>query len=117
MFGSVTTSVTSTGVVTDGAALCYLSAEDVAKVHEGDAASLGGEHVTVARVSPIPHSRDEARDLLQSDYLVSALAKGDWAYLVTFDGDVSELAQNVPLTVSITVERIAPITLILGGNA
>ncbi|MBR0404858.1 MAG: hypothetical protein IJI68_06600 [Eggerthellaceae bacterium] len=117
VLGSVTTSVSSTGVSVGSNAMCFLTAEDAAKVHEGDDAFVGGEQMRVAKVAPIPVSRDEAGKILKSDYLVSTLMSGDWAYQVTFDGDTSELADGVPLTVSITVERIAPITLIFGSNA
>ena len=115
VFGSVTTSVSATGVVVDDTAMCFLSAEDAAKVHAGDAAFVGEEQMEVASVAAVPYSRDEAGEALGSDYLVSALVAGDWAYQVTFDGDVSGLASGVPLTVSITTERIAPISLVLGG--
>ena len=116
VLGSVTTSVSSTGVAVDSQAMCFLNAEDAAKVHEGDAAFVGGKRMKVATVAPIPVSREEAGKILESDYLVSSLVSGDWAYLVTFDGDTTELADGVPLTVSITVERIAPIKLILRGG-
>ena len=115
--GAVTTSVSATGVCIKGQAVCFLSAEDAAKVHIGDAASVDGEHLKVASVSPVPLSREEANRSLQSDYLVSTLLKEDWAYQVVFEGDTSQLAQDVPLTVNITVERIAPINLILGRKA
>ena len=88
VFGSVTTNVSATGVIANGQATCFLSADNVAKVSVGDSASIDGE-----------------------------LVKGDWAYKVTFEGDTSDLTENIPLTVSITTERIAPISLILGGNA
>ena len=115
--GAVTTSVSTTGVAVDGKAMCFLAAEDAAKVHVGDIANVGGEKMTVAKVAAVPVSKDEAGKILVSDYLVHSLVKGDWAYQVTFDGDASDLANGVPLTVTITVERIAPISLILGGNA
>lgn len=117
IFGAVTTSVTATGVSIDGHTMCFLSAEDVAKVNVGDAASVDGQSMHVSAVDTVPVSRKEADDLLTSDYLVSELVKGDWAYQVDFEGDTEDLANNVPLTVSITTERVAPITLILGGNA
>lgn len=116
IFGSVTTSVSGTGVVVDGEAMCFLSAEDAAKVHVGDETNFGGNAMTVSEVTAIPLSRDEAGKVLTNDYLVNSLVKGDWAYQVVFDGDTSSLAEGVPITMSITVERIAPITLILGGN-
>ena len=113
--GSVTTSVSTTGVAENGQALCFLAAEDAAKVREGDLAYVGDEQMVVAEVSAVPLSRNEAGEILSSDYLVSTLMNGDWAYKVTFNGNVPKLAQGVPLTVSITTERIAPISLVLGG--
>lgn len=115
-FGSVTTSVSTTGTIIEGKALCMLSAEDVAKVNAGDAAVIGGESVKVERVTSAPLSRGEVASLVTSDYLVSTLMTGDWAYVVFFEGDISGLAENVPLSVSITTERIAPLSLVLGGN-
>ena len=117
VFGAVTTSVSTTGVVANGKAMCFLSADDTAKVKEGDAAYVSGVPMKVAGVSKVPLSRDEARDELGSDYLVSTLLSDDWEYQVSFDGDTSVLEQGVPLTVSITTERIAPISLILRGNS
>ncbi len=114
IFGSVSTSVSATGVVVDGQPMCFLAAEDAAKVHEGDVVNLGGERMEVKSVAPIPVSRDEANQVLSNDYLVHALLKGDWAYQVIFEGDSSNLPSSVPLTVNITVERVAPISLILG---
>lgn len=114
IFGSVSTSVSSTGVVVDGQAMCFLDAGDVAKVHEGDIVNIGGELMEVKSVAPIPASRDEANQILSNDYLVHALLQGDWAYQVIFEGDSSNLPSSVPLTVNITVERVAPISLILG---
>ena len=113
VFGAVTTSVTATGTVVDGTAMCFLSAEDTAQVSVGDIANVGGEKMTVADVSAVPLSPDESSKILKSDYLVSALAKGDWSYCVKFEGDASELTEGVPLAVNITTERISPISLIL----
>jgi hypothetical protein len=117
VFGSVTTSVTATGVIVDGEAMCFLTAEDAAKVDEGDVASVDSRSMTVAKVAAVPVSRDEAGKILVSDFLVSSLVQGDWAYQVTFNGDVTDLATGVPVPVSITVERIAPISIVFGGEA
>lgn len=113
VFGSVTTSVSAKGAVVEGNAVCFLAAEDVGKVHQGDGANFGGEPMKVESVSSVPYSRDEARSELGSDYLASTLMPGDWAYQVIFSGDVADLAEAVPQTVGITVERIAPIALVL----
>lgn len=116
IFGSVTTSVTSTGVVVDGQAMCFLPAEGAARVHVGDAASVGGTTMRLAELSTVPLSREEAKEVLESDYLVATLLGADWGYQVTFEGDASALPDGVPLAVSITTERIAPMSLILGGD-
>ena len=116
VFGSVTTSVSATGVCVNGQAMCFLQADDVAKVHVGDIANMNGKRMEVKEVAAVPVSQAEANKLLESDYLVSALLGGDWAYQVIFDGDTSGLADSVPLSVSITVERIAPLRLVLGGG-
>ena len=117
VFGAVTTSVTATGVAVNGRALCFLTAENAAQVEVGDNAVVSGELMKVSEVSAVPLSRDEAGHVLASDYLVSTLISGDWAYMVTFSGDVEELATGVPLSVSIMTESVSPISLILGGNA
>ncbi len=115
VFGAVSTNVTATGAYVGQQSMCFLSAEDAAKVSVGDAASVGGVRTSVAEVTAVPLSRDEARERLGSDYLVSTLVKGDWAYLVTFERvDDPSLAQGVPLSVDITTERVAPIRLLLG---
>lgn len=132
VFGAVTTSVSTTGTVVTldeskvssamgidsqlpdkKVAVCFLSAEDVANVDVGEEADVGGQTMKVSWVSPIPASPDEWDGLIGSDYLVKALFQGDWAYPVSFEGDVSKLEEGVPIKVTITTERIAPISLIL----
>ena len=113
VFGTVATSVQTTGAVVKGTPICFLNAEEASKVHVGDIANVGGERMRVSGVASMPSSRDEAHADVPSDYLASTLFKGDWAYRVTFEGDVSELGEMVPVTVNITTERMAPISLIL----
>lgn len=114
VFGTVSTSVTSMGVVMDGQARCFLPADEVARLHQGDVALVGGTKMTVAQIERLPLSRAEVSDMLQSDYLVETLVTGNWATQVTFEGDVSTLDEDVPLTVNITTERVAPLKLVLG---
>lgn len=119
IFGAVTTNVASIGVAVDNdTPVCFLNAEDVAKVNSGDQAVVGGEGMIVQSVATTPISKAEAGEILKSDYLVSTLVTGDWSYPVYFvknDGP-SNLDPEVPVPVSITVERVAPIALILGGS-
>ena len=113
ILGAVTTSVSATGVRIEENVMCFLPAEDAAKVHVGDVANVNGEKMTVSSISSVPYSRAEAGSILMSDYLVSSIVKGDWTYQLTFEGDESDLGEKLPLNVTITTERIAPISLIL----
>lgn len=117
VFGAVSTSVATTSTYVDGKVMCFLTGEDVATVHVGDTANVNGTRMTVDSVGAIPLSRAEALKVLGSDYLVSVLMKEDWAYPVTFKGNEDySFATGVPLQTSVTVERVAPITLVLGGK-
>ena len=116
IFGTVSTNVSAQGVRVDDQVVCFLSVEDAARVHIGDAASVDGSPMKVSAVSVVPLSRDEAGAALSNDYLMATLFEGDWAYQVVFEGEAQELSMGVPLTVSITTERIAPISLVLGGD-
>ena len=117
VFGSVSTNVSTLGVVAKGQAMCFMSAEDVARVELGDVANFGGTTLRVSEVAAVPSSEFEVWELIESDYLVSVFVPDEWAYKVTFEGDISNLDELVPVSVSITTERVAPISLILGGNA
>ena len=112
-FGAVTTSVAATGVSVNGKTMCFLNADDTAKVNVGDVAKVGGARMTVAKISAVPVSRDETHSILESDYLVSVLLSDQWSYQVIFEGDDSDLEKGVPLSVNITTENIAPISLIM----
>ena len=117
VFGSVTTSVSATGVLNvENRVVCFLNAENAAKVHLDDVANVGGERMTVGFITPVPLSKDEASNYLFSDYLTSALVKDDWSYMLVFEGDTSNLVPDKPVYITITTERISPISLILGGR-
>lgn len=115
VFGSVTTSVSATGASVDGQVVCLLSGDDAARVHAGDPATVSGSSMTVSAISEVPLSREEANAFLQSDYLSAVLmGSNSWTYVVTFEGDASEIPEGVPVTVGITTELVSPISLILG---
>ncbi len=112
IFGSVSANVGTMAAKVNGQTICFVDANDIAKVTAGDEALVNGVSTKVASVSKTPYSRDEVNSMVNNDFLSLSLMKGDWAYLVTFeDIDVEE---DVPLTASITTERVAPISLVLG---
>ena len=113
-FGTVSTDIATTGVSVDKTPMCFLNAEEASKVHEGDAAVVDGRRMTVESMSKVPLSPEETKDILKSDFLVSTLVKDNWTYVVHFKGDeVSGVGEGVPLSITITTERVAPISLIL----
>lgn len=116
MFGTVTTSVSATATCAQGELVCFLPAEKASKVHVGDVANVDGKLTEVASIDATPVSREEAREMVGSDYLVSTLVEGDWSYVVRFGGNQG-FAEGVPFSASITTERIAPISLIFGDGA
>ena len=113
IFGTIATRVPATGVVIDGQAMCFLPEEDIQKMTVGDQADVNGVTLTVSSISTLPVSRTEAGKIAPGDYLVEALMQDDWAYQITFEGDTSKLPEGVPLSMEITVERLAPISLVL----
>ena len=118
LFGTVSTSVSTQGVVVNNVPMCFLSGEKASKVNVGDAAKVDNEHMEVESISALPLSRDEAKNIVQSDYLVSTLVEGDWAYIVRFKGDGDyDFEMGVPVAVYITTERIPPISVIFGEKS
>ena len=118
VFGTAETSVGAMGTYVNGEVVAFLPGEKVSSIHEGDVANVSGELLVVDSISAVPVSRAEAREIVGGDYLASTLVGGDWTYVVRLSGkDDYSFAEGIPLTVTITTERIAPISLIFGGAA
>lgn len=115
VFGSVSSSVGTNVVCTEDSSLCLLSMKEVGKVHVGDPVYVSGRKVTVTEIDDVPLSREEASQLLGRDYLVDTLMPEDWAYVVTLE-PIEGASTYVPLEASITTERVAPISLLLGQS-
>ena len=119
VFGSISTNVTTKGTyLQDGDVVCFLPYDQAITVSVGNEANVGGEQMTVASLSGLPLSRDEAKDVLGSDFLTSSLVSDDWIYVVKFNGDGDyDFEVGYPIQVSITTETIAPISFVLGGKS
>ena len=119
ILGTVSTNITATGAILDaeladdGEVTCFISDKDVSSVDIGDEARVEGELMSVIAIEENPLSAVEAKRLIKSDYLASTLVKSDWVYRVTLAGDTSEISPEKAIPVKITVERVAPISLIL----
>ena len=114
ILGSVSTNVQATAIVDGKAPVCFLPAESRAEVQEGNAATIEGKETKVVRISEVPLSSEEIAEIAGSDFLASSLSnETGWGYEVTFE-PVDGLGEGVPLSVAITTDRIAPVSLIFG---
>lgn len=114
-FGAVSTTVSVKAVHTDDGIICLVPTGSSKKVAVGNPAQVDDHSATVSNISSVPLSRNEVKDLLGNDYLVSAAMQGDWAFLVDLKlEDKDDLARHVPLNTVITTERISPVELITG---
>lgn len=117
ILGTIATRVSTKCAVINGQAMCFLCEEDIVKMHVGDQADVDGVTLQVASISTLPVSRAEVGVLAPGDYLVSALTQDDWSYQVTFEGETSQLPEGVPLSMVVTTERVAPISLLLKSES
>ena len=116
--GTAETNVAATATSVSGEVVSFLPADKASKVHVGDTANVGGELMQVAAVDTVPLSRAEVYEIVGSDYLAATLVEDDWTYLVRFSGDAElAFAEGVPLAATITVETIAPMSLIFKDAA
>ena len=118
-FGTVSTGVGAAGTCLEGRVVAFVGEEQVSEVHPGDEATVGDARMKVVSVGEAPVSYGGALGMLDSEYLASRLVGDGWAYVVRFEDDgggYSNLREGVPLEVNILTERVAPITLIFGGN-
>ena len=116
-FGSISTNITTKGtILEDKTVVCFLPYEQAIQLTIGDEANVGGEQMTVSGFGRLPISRDEAKEILGSEFLTSALVSDDWVYAVKFDGDNNyDFEVGYPINVAITTETISPISFVLGG--
>lgn len=114
--GTIATNITARGVVIKDQAMCFLPADEVSKAAVGNSANFGGKNMTISRISDLPLSNKEIGRIVEESYLLKDLVYEDWAYQVFFEGDTSELVQDVPLSVNITVDPIAPISVFIGDT-
>lgn len=114
VFGSVSTNVQATAIVDGKAPVCFLPAESRAEVQENNAATIEGKETKVVEISEVPMSSEEIAKIAGSDFLASSLSNATgWGYQVTFE-PIDGLQKGVPLSVAITTDRIAPLSLIFG---
>lgn len=96
----------------------FLTTDEVEKVHVGDAVTAGDTDFKVAEISDVPISRDEARGVVGSDYLLKTLVADDWVYVARLTGEGADaLPSGKPLAMRIECERTAPLSVIFGRRA
>ena len=108
VFGTVETTI-ETGVVVDGdAALCYVSAEDAARLETGMTVSVEGNIGSVKSMSAAPVQVNDDFD----DYILylTGFEKGDFCYAV--EVEMSGMAEGVYAAL-ITVDSTHPISFVI----
>ena len=111
--GMAETNVAVAATSVNGEVVCFLPEEKALKVHAGDRAKVGGELMQVESIGAVPLSRAEVHAIVGGDYLENTLVEDDWSYPVRSTADDGySFVEGVPLRASITVENIAPMSLI-----
>lgn len=121
LLGTVSTSLSVSGAIVntgDGSGgmdelTCFISSKEIDSVHVGNEAMANKRRLEVTAIEKTPLSKAEAKNLVPSDYLASTLVNDEWVYRVTLKGDLSDISPEEAVPVKITVERVAPISLIL----
>ena len=117
VFGTVDSGAQATGIVRDGKILCLLDDSETQNIRVGNRAAFEGGSAVVQSVAEIPVSKGEALEALDNEYLVSVNLDGEWGRLVTLLPEKENAAAEGSLiSFYITTERVAPISLILGGS-
>ncbi|MEA4890105.1 MAG: hypothetical protein VB070_11635 [Clostridiaceae bacterium] len=116
--GSLPTTVSAKGVVSEGCVLCYISSDDADKISAGQKASIKNRDDSnlkgqVSGVGDIPLSAAEIASELNSDYLVQKLVQGEFAVKITIAPDKTDLADGTLLDVSIVTDSVRPIDFLL----
>lgn len=115
VFGTLATTVETTGFVSGNEVVCFLSASDAAKVSLGNPATVAGETLYVTSVEA--RSDTNTDEVLTSALMLDAAGSQNWSYIAHLGGDRVDFDKSLPLSVSITTESIAPISLIFGGKS
>lgn len=119
VFGAVSTTQTVASAYVDDRVIGFISPENVSEVSVGDTANVDGQAMRVSDVGTLPISKEEAKEILESDYLVSVLLKDEYAYIVSFEGtrnrSISDygFTEFYPMNAVITTDRVAPISFVL----
>lgn len=115
--GSLLTTIRCDGVMQNGEAVCYVSAEEAAQFKPGQSISVDSGSVTltgqITSVASIPLSAEEIAAELRSDYLVQKLAGPDFAVKVTITLNNCEWPDNTLLDIRIVTDAVRPIDFLI----
>lgn len=115
--GTAETSVQAMGTRMKDKVACFIPPSRTSRIRVGDTANVDNHLLKVASISSVPVSRGEAHEMLPNDYLDNTLVTNDWNHVVLLEGDgIASITEGIPLEVTITTERVAPLSLVFGGN-
>lgn len=108
VFGTIETKVSSTVIVSDGKAVCYIAQDDISSVKEGQTVTIDGVEGTISSVAKNPV---EITDAFPAYFMfLSGLKNGDFAYETELS--LSGVSDGV-YTAFVIVESINPIYFVL----
>lgn len=108
VFGSIETTVETGAVVDGGAAVCYVSSEDAARLEAGMRVTVEGVEGSVVSVAAVPVQVDESF----ADYLLylTGFARGDFCYAVQVEAGTLD---DGVYAATLTLDSIHPISFVI----
>lgn len=110
VFGSLPTTVTTSGMAKDGKVVIFLPEGDAAKLSPGMKADISNLEGTVTEVSTVPKSYEEISSEFTDAYTLYSLKLTEWNYAVTIT------AAGIPegvVPVSVVTKSDKPISFVL----
>lgn len=110
--GQLTDSLSTTLVVQDGRAACYVPEDQIDQVKPGTPVAAADAEGTVRAVEAVPVSPDEVAARVD-EYAAHRIGATGWSYPVEVDIDLPDGVYDA----RITARSFSPIELLLGGRS
>lgn len=107
--GSLTASVSASGIADAGKLICYLSPEEAAEIKAGMKVNIEDGTGKVESVADTPLSANEISDAVGNDYIVNELSLSRWNFKVTISTDINLANDKIYNKVSIITDEMRPI--------
>lgn len=110
IFGELPTTVSASGIVKDGVAVCYVPRDAAGDISVGDLAVVNKIAYKVSDIGSVPLSKAEVDADCGSDYVRSMLKLEEWNVKITIEA--TDAADGFA-EIIITTEYISPISFLI----